>query len=489
MAFTPPFPKPHTNKSSFFLRFFRGWDSWLDVLFERSYRMKMGHYRQPGLDVFMVNEPTLVRRVLVERPGDYPKHRIMHEILKPLLGTSIFTTNGEVWQRQRRLMDQGFAQARLKLVFPLMADCIRDMERRIDAVADGRVEEIDGEMTFVTADIIFRSILSEHLSEGDARDIYESFIEFQHHAHRRLIFSMYKLPSGWARRRSERCAKRIREVLSTIIRKRYAEREAGKAEHRSDILASLMDAVDPVDGSRFSYEEMVDQICMLFLAGHETSASSLAWSLYLISHHPELQGRMHEEIMSNVGERDFEFADIKKLRLCWDVFRESLRLYPPVGFFVREAMESHCMRDKTVPAGSPVLISPWLIQRHADIWERPHEFDPDRFSTEAGKASAKTGYLPFSTGARVCIGAAFATQEAVLILASIVRRYRIGAVPEHTPKTIGRVTIRSGNGIKIRVELREAMPLRPATMSAAKAKAKAGDEQAEECPFGGQRQV
>jgi len=480
MAFTPPYPTPHKNKSSFFLRFFRGWDSWLDVLFERSYRMKMGHYRQPGLDVFMVNEPTLVRRILVEQPMQYPKHRIMHEILEPLLGNSIFTTNGEVWQRQRRLMDQGFAQARLKLVFPLMADSVHAMEARMDRIADGRVEEIDGEMTYVTADIIFRSILSENLTQEDARAIYESFIEFQHHAHRRLIFSMYKLPSGWARRASERCALRIREVLSAIIQKRYAERAAGVVDTRSDILASLMDAVDPVDGTGFSYDEMVDQICMLFLAGHETSASSLAWSLYLISHHPELQDRMHEEIMRQVGERDVEFADIKKLKLCWDVFRESLRLYPPVGYFVREAMETHCLRDKTLPAGSAVLISPWLIQRHADIWERPHEFDPDRFETESGKTSAKTGYLPFSTGERVCIGAAFATQEAVLILASIVRRYRVGAVPEHQPKTVGRVTIRSGNGIKVRIERRTPTPT---SASPASAVVEGAQADVSGCPF------
>jgi cytochrome P450 len=294
------------------------------------------------------------------------------------------------------------------------------------------------------------------LSQQDAERIYEAFIEFQHHAQRAMILMIYRLPAWLPRRASEKCARRIRAVLAEIIARRYAERAAGQAEGRQDILAGLMEARDPVGGDGFSYEEMVDQICMLFLAGHETSASALAWCMYLISHHAELQERMVEEIEAVAGGRAFEFADIKKLRLTWDVFREALRLYPPVGFFVREATEDHCLRDKQVKTGSPILLSPWLIHRHQELWERPNEFDPGRFATPSGQESLKCAYLPFSMGPRVCIGAAFATQEAVLILASLVRRYRIEAVPEHVPKTVGRVTIRSDNGIRVRLQRRPA---------------------------------
>jgi cytochrome P450 len=193
MAFIPPYPKPHKTKSSFVLRFLRGWNSWLDVLFERSYKMKMGQIRQPGMDVYMVNDKDWVRTIL----GDtrtYPKHQLMHRMLEPLLGTSIFTTNGRVWERQRALVDQAFAQARLKLVFGLMADAVADMLRRMDQVADGRSIEIDGEMTYVTADIIFRTILSETLDEQSAKEIYDAFVEFQHHAQRAMILMIYRIP-------------------------------------------------------------------------------------------------------------------------------------------------------------------------------------------------------------------------------------------------------------------------------------------------------
>lgn len=453
MNFQPPYPKPHVRKSSFLLRFLRGWNSWIDVLFERSYSMKMGKISQPGMDIYMVNDADWVRRILGDTQ-EYPKHQLMHRMLEPLLGSSIFTTNGTTWERQRRLVEPAFAQARLKLVFSLMAESVAGMTKRLDEAADGRSYEVDGEMTYVTADIIFRTILSENLEEAAAKEIYNAFLEFQHHAQRAMILMIYRLPPVFSRLASKRAAKKIRAILSDIIARRFAEREGGQAAPRHDILSGLMEARDPVTGDSFTYQELVDQVCMLFLAGHETSASALTWALYLISQCPHLQDRMLAEIHSEVGERDFELSDIKSLPSVGNVFRETLRLYPPVGFFVREAMQSQCIRDKNVKEGSPILISPWLLHRHRTLWERPDEFDPDRFDTHAGKESAKCAYIPFSKGPRVCIGAAYATQEAVLILASIVRRYRVEADPGHVPRVVGRVTIRSGNGVRVRLHRR-----------------------------------
>ncbi len=454
MNFTPPYPKPHKDKSSFFLRFFRGWNSWIDVLFERSYKMKMGQFYTPRATVFMVNDPEWVRKILVENPKAYPKHQLLHRLLEPLLGNSIFTTNGAVWERQRRLVDMAFAQARLKLVFPLMAACAKDMTARLDKAADGDSYEMDPEMTYVTADIIFRTILSENLDGPEALEVFEAFVEFQRHAQRAMVLAMYWLPGGFVTRSGRRSSERIRGILSEIIERRFKEYESGITDKYDDILAGLMEAKDPVTHDSFTYPELVDQVCMLFLAGHETSASTLAWSMYLVSNAPDLQQEMYEEIMESVGERDFEMSDIKKMPKVWDVFRESMRLYPPVGFFVREATHSHCIRDKQVEEGSPVMVSPWLIHRHRDLWERPDEFDPERFHTPSGKESLKCAYLPFSKGERVCIGAAFATQEAILIIASVVRRFKLSADESHVPQPIGRVTIRSNNGIRVRLQRR-----------------------------------
>lgn len=455
MHFKPPYPVPHKTKSSFLLRFFRGWHSWLDVLFEKSYSMKMGQFSQPGMTAYMVNDPDWVKKILVSNPKAYPKHQMMHRMLEPLLGHSIFTTNGEVWARQRALVDQAFAQARLKLVFPLMVESVQDMLKRLDQVADGRSYEVDSEMTFIAADIIFKTILSKSLDAHSANTIYEAFIEFQHHAQKAMMLMIYRLPPYFAIRASRKPAQKIRTILAKIIAHRYEERSQGHDGHYQDILSGLMNAKDPVTGSQFSYEEMVDQICMLFLAGHETSASALAWSLYLLSQCPDLQLKIVDEIQHKVGDKEIGYSDVKQLQWVVDTFREALRLYPPVGFFVREATEDHCMRDKDVKAGSPILVSPWLIHRHREMWDEPDLFEPERFQTESGKASLKCAYIPFSKGPRVCIGAAFATQEAVLTLANIVKRYKIQPVENHRPEVIGRVTIRSHNGIRIRLERRD----------------------------------
>lgn len=428
------------------------------MLFKRSYTMKMGHIKQPGLDVYMVNDPAWIKKILVDEPSKYPKHALMHEILKPLLGNSIFTTNGEVWARQRRLLDAGFGQARLRVVFPYMIAAIDEMLARLNKET-GKAYEVDAEMTHVTADIIFRTILSENLSESSAYEIFEAFNAFQLHAMRTLMLKIYHLPTFFSDRACKRAANKIRPVIAEVIAKRYQEKairekESGNHKEYDDILEGVMNAVDPVKNDSFSYEEMVDQICMLFLAGHETSASALTWSLYLISNCKDLQIKMLDEINTVAPNRPFEFDDVKNLHVTMNVFKESLRLYPPVGIFSREASEDHCMRDKQVKKGSAVMISPWLIQRNPDYWEQPDIFDPDRFDTESGQASVKCAYIPFSKGPRVCTGQAFAMQEAVLILASIVKRFEVENVASHIPQAVGRVTIRPKNGVKIKLKQR-----------------------------------
>ena len=472
--FCPVYPKPLKSKASMLLMFFGKRRSWLDGLYERSYGMKMGEIRLPGLELYMVNEPPLVRRVLIEQAAKFPKHTLLGKLLQPLLGESIFTTNGQQWERQREMMDKSFAQTRLKLVFPLMKAAASAMQERMDKLPDGVAYDVDVEMTHVTADIIFRTILSQTLEGETAHKIFEAFTRFQALTPRivnQVIFKLPRLFTPWlAIRRSNQAAREIRSHLEAFIRPRYEAHQQGNSGPQQDILASLLDAVDPDTGKGFSFDELVDQVAMLFLAGHETSASALAWSLYLISMSPEIQERMHAEAVAVLGDKDPDYSDIKQMALVWNVFRETLRLYPPVGFFARQASETQTMRDKTVHADASVVIAPWLIHRHRDLWERPDEFDPDRYSTDSAKESLKCAYLPFGLGPRVCMGATFALQEAGLILATLVKRYRFEALPDHQPDPVGRLTVRSENGIRVRVIKRGDAPaatIAPAATSSA----------------------
>jgi len=469
--FCPVYPKPKTSRASLLWMFFRKRRSWLDGLFERSYRMKMGQVLLPGLDVYMVNQPELVRRILVTEAEKFPKHKLLGMMLEPLLGESIFTTNGAIWEMQRRMLDPAFAQARLKNVFPLMRDAGIALCERLDRLQDGAVHDLEVEMTHVTADIIFRTILSQKLDGDNARKVFDAFTRFQALAPRVLLPRLYRLPA-WLRpskteRRLREAGNEIRSLLEHFIRPRYEACRAGNPGEYQDILSVLLDVADPETGKRFDYEELVDQVAMLFLAGHETSASALSWSLYLIASVPEIQQRMYEEGRAVLGRREPDYADIKKLRVHWNVFREALRLYPPVGFFAREVTQTTRMRDKTMSPGASVVISPWLIHRHRELWERPDEFDPDRHDSPEARESLRCAYLPFGMGPRVCIGAAFAMQEAVLILAMLVQRYRFEAVPGVEPRPVGRLTVRSENGIRVRLNKRSEADEAPAVRAEA----------------------
>ena len=161
---------------------------------------------------------------------------------------------------------------------------------------------------------------------------------------------------------------------------------------------------------------------------------------------------MREEAALILGERVPEFTDMKQLQLTWNVFRETLRLFPPVGFIARQSVKSCPMRDKHVPAGASIVISPWLIHRHRELWQSPDEFDPDRYATDDSRESLRKAYLPFGMGPRVCMGAAFALQEAALILSAVVQNFRLLPVPGHVPRPTGRLTIRSANGVLVQLQ-------------------------------------
>jgi cytochrome P450 len=457
--FCPAYPTPRQHKASGLLMFFSARRSWLDALYERSYRMQMGEVHLPGLDLYMVNEPTLVRQVLTNAGDNFPKSALLGEALQPLLGESIFTTNGAQWQRQRGMMDPAFAQARLNVAFPVMREATDAMLMRLAALPDGAEHDLEVEMTHVTADIIFRTIFSEPMAGPDAHRVFDAFSRFQAQVPRLMLPSLFGkrwLRWPWDAWRSRRAAREIRGLLEKLVRPRYEAHHAGCPATRQDILASFLDARDPDSGEPFSFEALVDQVAMLFLAGHETSASALTWATHLLAQAPDVQARVHTEVTAQLGTRAPELGDMKALPLTRNVFRETLRLFPPVGFMARQTSRGCPMRKKQVPAGATVVVAPWLIHRHRDLWPEPDAFNPDRYDGDASREALKQAYLPFGMGPRVCMGAAFALQEATLILAQLVRRYRLEAVPGHVPQPVGRLTIRSANGVRLRLFRRDA---------------------------------
>ena len=215
-----------------------------------------------------------------------------------------------------------------------------------------------------------------------------------------------------------------------------------------DLATKIMTTPDPETGARFTTEEMVDQVAIFFLAGHETSASALAWTLYLMATHPDWQERLAEE--AQALDTDQGFSVMAKLKLSRDTFREALRLYPPVPMMVREASCPERFRDRDVPKGAQIVLSPWHLHRHERLWDNPDGFDPARYQTDNGRRCMREAYVPFSAGARVCPGAGFAMVEGPLILSMILRRFRIEPAGE-VPVPVAHLTVRSQAGIWLRL--------------------------------------
>lgn len=452
MSECPFFPKPYKNKASTLLTFLLKRRSWLDGLYERSYKMQTGYVKMPNFDLYVINDTKEVKRMMVDEVREFPKSAFLHELLSPLLGESIFTTNGEVWKKQRELLRPSFEMTRINKVFNLMSEAVADMMDRFSKYPNHAIIEVDEAMTFITADVIFRTIMSSKLDEEKGKKILNAFVTFQEQSVHTAMRRMFRFPKWLSYvlgdRKRAKAGDVIRQVLSDIIKPRYDMADNAEFE---DILGSLLLVVDADTNKRFSFEEILDQVAMLFLAGHETTASSLTWTLYLLSLYPKKQEKAYEEITQVLQGGAIEISHLRQFKYLTNIFKESLRLYPPVGFFAREAKKDTQVRDKLIKKDSGVVIAPWLIHRHEEFWTNPHGFNPSRFEGEY----KKDAYLPFGVGERICIGQGFAMQEAILILANILKTYKLELEEGFVPDVVGRLTVRSANGMRIKFSKRE----------------------------------
>jgi cytochrome P450 len=430
----------------------------MDGLSRKSYGMHMGQVNLPTKQIHMVNQPDLVARVFESEVAYFPKSEWLAQALRPVLGDSIFTTNGEVWQHQRDMMAPALTHARVSRAFGHMRNAGQSMLERLRPLA-GQTIDIEKEMTHVTADIIFRTIFSQSIDGNAAQELIEAFSQYQELASKITLPQIYGLKwlvMPWHVWQSQRCAQLIRRHLHQMIEPRWqAAQLSQQSDEPQDILAALIQAKHPHTQQPFTLSELVDQVAMLFLAGHETSAAALAWSCELLTKSPQHQTQAVNEIASEWGQRTPEVQDVKPLGSLRNVFKESMRLFPPVGFIARTATQDCPMRDKIVKAGSEVVVSPWLMHRHELYWQRPASFEPERFESDEQAQAIKQCYMPFGMGQRVCLGAAFAMQEAVLILGMLLREFKLEPDPQRsTPIPVGRLTIRSDRGIWLQLQRR-----------------------------------
>ena len=410
---------------------------------EKLYRAWMAEFRTPFFRSYLVNDTDLIDIVLRKRPDDFPKSDRIGAGLAPLLGQSVFLTNGETWKRQRRIIDPAFEGGRLRDTFPGILAAADAGVARLRNLPDGpqEVEEIASHMA---ADVIFRTLFSIPIEDKTAQDVFQAFRAYQRTQPILNLAAFIRGPAWmprFFRTETRRTAAHIRSLITKLTQDRLDLIAAGGAP--DDLATKILTTKDPLTGKTFSVDEMVDQVAIFFLAGHETSASALAWTLYLLALYPDWQDRVATE----AAEFDGSFAGLSQLRITRDVFREALRLYPPVPMMVREATQDETFRKRLVRRGAQIVLSPWHLHRHSRIWDAPDDFDPARWDTSTGKEAARRAYMPFSAGPRVCTGAGFAMIEGVVLLARLLRTYRFEQVIGREPVPVAHLTVRARDGI------------------------------------------
>ncbi|MEX2518196.1 MAG: cytochrome P450 [Paracoccaceae bacterium] len=449
--FRPPAPKPKSAAAAFASTLLFGARDVLSLLPASAYEVFFARAPVGKRPIFIVNHPNIVRRILVERVADYPKSDLMVGALEPLVGEGIFISGGDTWRRQRAMIDPAFAHMRIKTAFVQMAEAVAAFETRLKD-RNGATLILDEEMSRLTADIVFRTIFSEPIDGEDASAVFHAFADFQNNVPQieaKVLFESQAWRKIDPPARVREMCEVIREHLGVLIDRRL---ESGA--RLADIAGDVIAARDPETGEGFTRDELIDQIAVFFLAGHETSASALTWAFFILSQTPDHLDRIREEVARVIGDGPVRFEHLRALPHTRNVFKEVLRLYPPVSFITRIALKDDKILDEEIPAGSLMVISPWIIHRHKKFWRRPEIFNPERHMAKRQSKIAARAYMPFGLGPRVCTGASFATTESVLILAAICRGFDFETLNPGRVMPIGKLTTRPKDPVRMRFQTR-----------------------------------
>ncbi|MCR0985258.1 cytochrome P450 [Roseomonas populi] len=452
--YRPPAPIPSGNLGTFLKVLLSRDANLLTALPRRAYDMFMGERAMGDRRLYLINHPETAREVMVERAENYPKAAVFVDALSPLVGDGVFVANGRSWRRQRDLIRPAMSQMALSKAYPHMGAAVADCVARVAAHARaGKPFALDAELSHVTADVVFRTIFSEPIEAGEAATVFEAFTRFQALSDQlapwKLLYSRKHAAPPQAAGFRAACAA-IRGTLGRMVDRRLA---AGSPAGR-DIADALIAAADPDTGRGFTREELVDQIAVFFLAGHETTASMLTWAFVILANLPEAAERIRAEA-EELGEGTPGLDAIQAgLPYTKRVLREVLRLYPPVGFLVRSPLAPDKVRRWTLQPRDIVVVSPWVIHRHRVFWKDPDIFDPDRFLPERASGITKDSYIPFGLGPRVCPGAAFATVESTLLLARLLQHFDIAPTAPARIQPTARLTIRPNGTVLCRARPR-----------------------------------
>jgi len=392
-----------------------------------------------------INHPDLIEEVLVTNARKYSKGRVLRAN-RHVFGEGLLTSEGDFWLRQRRLAQPAFHRARIA---SYAATMVQYTERLLESWRGGEERDAHRDMMRLTLQIVGKTLFDADV-ERDAKEVGKSLellLEIGANF-RRTIFVPHWLPTP-ANLRVKREVEQIEKILYRII----AERRAS-GHDAGDLLSMLLAAQDE-DGSKMTDRQLRDETITLFLAGHETTASTLSWTWWLLAQNPAVEAKLHAELDAVLGDRAPTLDDLPRLVYSGHVITESLRLYPAAWGMARLVVEDHEIAGYPVTKGMGVAMAQWVVHRDPRWYEAPEEFRPVRWEGDLMKRLPRFAYFPFGGGPRQCIGNAFAVMEATLILATIARKFRLRLVANHPVVSLASITLRPRHGVRVVLEARQ----------------------------------
>lgn len=402
-------------------------------------RYRMGH-----MIWYQANHPDGVRRVLQENNRNYGKGTLTLGILKPVLGEGLLTSEGDLWRRQRRLMQPVFHRRSVAAFGEIMT---RETLAMLDRWRPGEPLDVAAEMSRLTLNVVTGALFHSHAGDepeviGRAVGTLVEEISYR--------FQVPIYPPRYVPTRRNRRMNAAQQTIDRAVYRIIQERRAGT--DAEDLLSLLMHTRDKETGEAMSDRQLRDEAITLYLAGHETTANALAWTFYLLARNPEAEHRLRAELNEALGEALPTAGDLPSLPYARMVVEEAMRLYPPVWITNRQAVAEDEICGYHVPADQIVMVCPYVLHRHPNYWERPEEFDPERFASGQVRDRPRFAYFPFGGGPRQCIGRDMALVEAQLILATVLQRYRLQLANDRAVEPVPAVTLRPKGGLPMIVK-------------------------------------
>ncbi|NMG11023.1 cytochrome P450 [Brasilonema sp. UFV-L1] len=400
------------------------------------------------IQAHLVTHPKHVQYVLNDNWQNFGKGDAMWKPIRQIMGNGLVTSQGESWFRSRRLMQPMFTANQINALTELSVKIIAEELARFEKAANGGAIDMENEMTLLMQSLILGVMFSSSIDCNRAETLVKALKIILQQTSRRLFLcflpKQFPIPGERAFRNAIQTTD---DTILTIIRTR---RQSGF--NQGDLLERLLQARDEESKTGMNDQQLRDESISLFLAGYETTSTTLTWVWYLLDKHPEVEGKLRAEIDAVIGKRHPTSADVVKLQYTKMVIQEAIRLYPPGWFLARVVQEDDVIDGYALKAGTTVVLCPYLTNRLSEFWDRPEVFDPERFAPERFTQRHSHSYFPFGGGPRYCIGKHLALLETQLIVAMMVQKYRLRCIPGHPVEALPGISLRPRNGLRMTVQ-------------------------------------